>query len=376
MSSWDVPRALDRPVAPLGIVSVERGVHPTETIVLRFQTAREIAESTPDRPEFVVEGIAALGAATEIDGKAKSSGKTTFLCECVNCVLDGKPFLGQPTMRTPVVYLTEQTAPSFREALRRARLLERDDLSVLLWNDAKRVVWPEIVRAAVRECQRIGAKLLIIDTLPQYAGLKGDTENSAGAALQALEPIQEAAATGLAVVVTRHDRKGGGEVGESARGSSAFGGGVDIIFQLSKAEGQGDPSIRILKGMGRYDEIPAQVAIQLHEGVGYAVLGDQAAATTHLMHTAVLRELPTDEASALSIAELIVATGGARNTISTVLQSFVEKGIVVETGRGVRGDAYRYWQRLTAAPIVSVERSLLTQQKELGTDSGADGMVF
>lgn len=376
MSTWDVPRALDRSATPLEIVSVERGVAPTETISLRFQSAREIAESTPDRPEFVVGGIAALYASTEIDGKAKSSGKTTFCCWMVNAVLDGKPFLGQPTMRTPVVYLTEQTASTFRESLRRSHLLERDDLSILCWTDAKIVAWPEIVRAAVRECQRIGARLLIVDTLPQYAGLKGDNENSAGAALQALEPIQEAAATGLAVVVTRHDRKSGGEVGESARGSSAFGGGVDIIFQLSKAEGQGDPSIRIMKGMGRYDEIPAQIAIQLHEDVGYAVLGDQAAATTHLMHSTVLRELPTDEASAVSIAELMTATSGARNTISTVLQSLVSKGIVEEIGRGVRGDAYRYWQSLTVPLIVSVERSLLTQQKESETDSGADEAVF
>lgn len=376
MTSWDVPCPLERPVPPLGIVSVERRGTPTEIVSLRFQSAREIAQSTPEHPEYVIEGFAAIFATTEIDGKAKSSGKTTLLCEAVHCVLDGKPFLNRPTMRTPVVYLTEQTASSFREALRRSRNLDRDDMSVLCWSDAKIVAWPEIVRAAVRECQRIRAKLLIIDTLPQFSGLKGDAENSAGAALQALEPVQDAAAAGLAVILTRHDRKSGGDVGDSARGSSAFGGGVDMIFQLSKAEGQGDPTIRILKGTGRYDEIPAQIAIQLHEGVGYAVLGDQAAATTHLMHTAVLRELPTDEASAMPIADLIAATGGARNTITSVLLSLVDKGIVHQLGRGVRGDAYRYWQRLTEVPILSVESTLLTQQKESGPGSGLDREVF
>ena len=49
-----------------------------------------------------------------------------------------------------------------------------------------------------------------------------------GDALAALRPFQRAAAAGLAVVAVRHERKGGGEVGESGRGASAFVGGVDI----------------------------------------------------------------------------------------------------------------------------------------------------
>jgi len=350
--------------------SAERGGGSTESISLRFQTARQLAEATPDRPDWVVPGITACGAITEIDGKAKSSGKTTMVCWMVNAALNGKPFLGQPTMRTPVVYLTEQTPSTFRESLRRSDLLGHDDLSILPWYDAKIVPWPAIVRGAVRECQRIGAKLLVIDTMPQFAGLKGDAENSAGAALEALEPIQEAAGQGYAVVITRHDRKSGGEVGESARGSSAFGGGVDIIFQLSKAEGQGDPSIRILKGMGRYDEIPAQIAIQLHEGVGYAVLGDQAAATRTLMLTAVLKALPKDEASAMRIEEIMEATGGKKYTLNDVLQGLADKGIVVKCGGGVKGNPTLYWHRLTEVPVHSDERSDLTQQKE--SEQGAD----
>jgi hypothetical protein len=44
------------------------------------------------------------------------------------------------------------------------------------------VDWHRIVREAVEETVRRGAKLLVVDTLPQYAGLQGDAENSAGAA--------------------------------------------------------------------------------------------------------------------------------------------------------------------------------------------------
>ncbi|HEY5484444.1 MAG TPA: hypothetical protein VIK31_11660, partial [Propionibacteriaceae bacterium] len=57
-----------------------------------------------------------------------------------------------------------------------------------------------------------------MDTLPQFAGLRGDAENNSGDALEAIGPLQLLAADGFAILVTRHDRKSGGEVGESARG--------------------------------------------------------------------------------------------------------------------------------------------------------------
>ena len=74
---------------------------------------------------MALHGFIALGAITEIDGKIKSSGKTTLVTHLVAAILDGRPFLGQPTMRTNIVYLTEQTAATYREALGRAGLLAR-----------------------------------------------------------------------------------------------------------------------------------------------------------------------------------------------------------------------------------------------------------
>jgi hypothetical protein len=105
----------------------------------------------------VAEPWLAAGAITELDGKAKASGKTTLATHLVRAVLDGGPFLGRPTSRTPVVYLTEQAPPTFREALRRADLLDRDDLSVLAWHDAASAPWPDVVAAAVARAASVGA---------------------------------------------------------------------------------------------------------------------------------------------------------------------------------------------------------------------------
>ena len=49
-----------------------------------------------------------------------------------------------------------------------------------------------------------------------------------------MKPLQLAAADGLGVVVGRHERKSGGDIGDSARGSSAFGGAVDTIITISR----------------------------------------------------------------------------------------------------------------------------------------------
>lgn len=79
----------------------------------------------------------------------------------------------------------------------------------------------------------------------------------------------------IAVVVVRHDRKSGGDVGDSARGSSAFGGAVDIVMQVQRNEGNSRPTIRVINALSRYDETPDQLVVELTEG-GYVSHGDKA----------------------------------------------------------------------------------------------------
>jgi hypothetical protein len=198
--------------------------------ILPFRTARLIRDATPAKPDWVAEGWAAVGAITEVDGKVKLAGKTTWTTHLCRAALDGRPFMGKPTTKTPVVYLTEQSPATFREALRRAGLLDREDFAVLCRHDTIGVPWPEVVAAARAKCRELGARLLVVDTLPQFAGVRGDAENNAGAALEAVAPLQVAAGDGLAVIVLRHERKSGGEVGDSGRGSSAYSGACDIVL--------------------------------------------------------------------------------------------------------------------------------------------------
>ncbi|MEJ7763155.1 MAG: AAA family ATPase [Thermomicrobiales bacterium] len=306
-------------------------------------TARETAEATPERPEWIALGYVAAGAVTEIDGKIKG-GKTTLVMALIAAVRKGRPFLGQPTMKTSVVYLTEQNEGSYREALRRAGLLTADDVHILYWSRAQGMGWEEVVGMARIKAHEVGAKLVVVDTLAHWAGLKGDAENNAGAALEAVGPLLAAAADGLGVVVLRHERKSGGDVGDSARGSSAFGGAVDIVVQVSRSEGNARPTLRKLTSLSRFDETPDEQMVELTEAGEYVSRGDGAAVAHAEALAAVMMAVPDREGFAAEEKDILEATGIARATARRALEELIRDGKVVRVGDGKRGSPYRFWR--------------------------------
>jgi hypothetical protein len=312
---------------------------------LRFLSAAEIAAQTPEEVEWIAKPWVVKGGITEIDGKIKSAGKTTFVCALVEAVLTGRDFLGEPTMRSPVVYLTEQTLTSYRVALRRANLLERKDLIALQYYDSVGTPWNEVVENTFREMKRLGAKLLIVDTLPQFAGLKGESENSSGAALEAIQPLQALAAQGVGVLIVRHDRKAGGDVGDSARGSSAFGGAVDIILSLRRGEGNSPPTVRVIQGIGRFDDIPDKLVIDYRNGE-YVSLGTEAQVSHSQGTAAILAVLPEEEAHAMSTDEVLkkVEDTVKPTLAKSILKELFAGQLVHRNGKGKPGSAYRYWR--------------------------------
>ena len=343
-------------------------VEASAEIKLRFRTAREIYAETPEKPSWVARPWVAAGAITEVVGKAKAAGKTTWLVHLIRRVLDGEPFLDQPTGRTAVVYLTEEKRGTLREALGRVGLTERDDLHFLLWHETKGLTWPQVVEAGVRRCIDVGATMLVVDTLPQFAGFKGDQENNTGNALDALAPLQGAAAKGIGVVVVRHERKSGGDVGVSGRGSSAFAGAVDIVLSISRPKDGGETRTRVISALARFDETPSHVTVELTDD-GYRVVswgeqsaGERAAAAT----LDAIQGLP-DGHPGLTIKELMAATGIPRATLQAGLDTLVDSALAVKTATGRKGDPYRY-----SRPGDSAETAIPIAAEGIGEDDGSD----
>lgn len=325
----------------MNIVPAER-IIPAQT-ALTWQTAREFASETPAEVPWVVKGLLAQGSITELDGRIKAAGKTTFLLHMARAVLDGLPFLGLETTKSPVVFLTEQADTSFREALERAGLSKRDDFILLPRHKATGTPWGSVVEQARMECKRRGAKVLFVDTLPQWAGLEGDSENQSGAALAVMRPLQDAAASdGLGILTTRHERKSGGEVGESARGSSAFGGAVDIILSLRRPEGAASPNMRVLHGLSRFADTLDTLIIQLEKD-GYQSLGTEAAVAVKQAKEKILDSAPQLESEAIAERELLSRAEVKRSSGQEALRILLGTGEIQRTGDGKKGSPYRYW---------------------------------
>jgi hypothetical protein len=338
---------------------------------LRFRSAAEIARETPDSVPWIADPWVALGSLTELDGKIKAGGKTTWLLALCRKVLDGQPFMGKPTLKTPVVFLTEQPMSSFREALRRADLLEREDFRVLRYHDTIGTPWPQVVEAAKQECLRMGAKLLGVDTFPQFAGIRGDSENSSGATLEALEPIQGVVALGIGVMGVRHDRKAGGDVGDSGRGSSAWGGVADTIISIRRGDGNASPTVRILQSLSRFDGPPDKLVIDLRDGE-YVALGTETKVAEQQAREEILKAAPTSEDHAKSTDELIKEAEVKTTIGKETIKLLHTEGRLVRIGKGVSRNPYKYWVPdvcQSEPPVVATDRH--TDSTDAGQDDGS-----
>jgi hypothetical protein len=316
-----------------------------ERIPLRFLSVDELAARTPRTADFLLEGYLPRGGVVEVVGKVKAAGKTTLVLAWCRAVLNGEAFAGRATKRAGVVYLTEQADASFREALQRAGLDDEvSGLSVLPWHDAIGFKWPEVVAAAVDECKKREAHLLVVDTIAQWAGIRGDSENNAGDALEAVLPLQEAASLHrLCVVVVRHARKGGGEVGDDGRGSSAFAGAVDIVLSLRRPENSTDGTVRVLHALSRFGATPETLALQLTP-TGYRPLGDEASFAFEVAKRAVLDIAPRTEEHAMQSDDLLDAAKVRRTSGQEAIATLVELAQLVKIGKGKKGDPFRYYQ--------------------------------
>jgi hypothetical protein len=323
--------------------------------LVEWLTAEQIARMEDEAITWHAYGMLGGGLITELDGAVKRAGKTTLALAMVRCILEETQFLGQSTVYAPIVYLTEQSGPSFKRNLKRAGLLERNDLHVLLWSKAVGLEWEYVVAQAQAHCAEVGAGILIVDTLGQFTGIRGDGENNSGSAMVAMEPLQAAAAAGLAVLVCRHDRKSGGEVGESGRGSSAFTGAADVVLHLLRLQGgaaAGKDRQRLLEGVSRFEETPEKLLVELgpSEPHTYTALGDADVLRDQVLRHELLANLPTNPDDAIDRKALEEAVPGKDEDRWKVLNELIKEGLVRRIGLGKRGDPYRYYQRVWEDP--------------------------
>jgi hypothetical protein len=193
------------------------------------------------------------------------------------------------------------------------------------------------------ECKRVGAMLLVVDTLPQFAGLTGDSENNSGDALAAMAPLHQAVDSGIGIIVVRHERKSGGDISDSGRGSSAFAGAVDIVLSLRRPEGNAKKTQRALRALSRFSETPAELLIELTE-TGYVSLGEPSEAALRAAKDSILEIAPDSEPEAMSVKKLMESAGVPRATAQRAVKALAEEGAMSKVGEGKKGNPLRYFR--------------------------------
>lgn len=282
----------------------------------KFLTPGDVRRDAP-AVEWVVRPLIARGAITEIVGAPKKAGKSTFLYACCKAVADGGPgIFGQKHPPGPVVYLTEQPLTSLREELDTAGISDEAPLYLLPYTAVFSEGWAETVQMACQKAEEVGAIMLVIDTLPQFLLNGGASENDAEDIIPRLQPLFDAASRGLAVVVVRHERKQGGSVGSSGRGSSAITGAMDIIVQI-RPKGRGS-TLRRLNCLSRFHETPSEIEMDWNPQTGEYKLESMKGESVirrpdeHLKET--LAALPG------TVAQLVEATDQSRSTVLRHIQ--------------------------------------------------------
>lgn len=311
---------------------------------LTFKSVAELLAESGDTPPWLAAPWLVRGGVTDLSGPAKFAGKTTFLMHMLRCVLDGAPFMEEATERAGVVYLTEQ-GNNITEALRKAGLDERNEAFRLLqWRDTRGWKWADMVGAAVDEAKRVGAGVLVVDTVNRFAELTGEKENQAGEVMAAMNPLLRAAQSAdLAVVSIRHANKLG-----QGRGSTAFEHDVDILLHMGRPEGNHAPNRREITGVGRYDRIPDKLMVELTDD-GYKSLGTDRDVEFRRSLRALDAAMPTTAGDARTENELIEAMseeadGVSRSTLRRAVRWKVSKDDLRKTGEGKKGSPYKYYR--------------------------------
>ena len=232
-----------------------------------FLSPAQVYDGAPP-VEWVVPGMIARGAISNLDAKPKT-GKTTLALMLVAAALDpARRFLGTQVEFDTVIYLTEQGHDSFKEQLAAAGI-GRDvvgRVEIVPWGAVHAKGWADVLEMVRRRVEARLAEarvLLVVDTFSKWSRIAD--ENDATAAMAAYRPLvlltQDLR---LATLVIRHARKGEhDDVTDTARGSNAASGEADIILSLSRPVGRPGEgrAIRLLRGVGRLSGIPDELFI-------------------------------------------------------------------------------------------------------------------
>jgi hypothetical protein len=316
------------------------GAHAGE---LPWRWAEELVSAAPTEPDWIFEGYISPGSKTIIAGLAKA-GKTTLIASLIEAIVCEAPsFLGRRVKGGPVLLASEEGTGTLGPKLRglppeRVRVLNRDT-----WPKPS---WSELIHSATLEAGRIGAVLLVIDSMAFWAAFEPERENDAGAAQSIIDALDEACRSGLAVVLVHHQRKQpGANHGTGVRGSGALTGAVDVVVEYERVGEDAPSTQRRLVALSRWPQSPDTLVIDYDRREGtWRVVGeaeDRAGSDLLGIRERLFSAVPAENPGA-SEDDLVALLGMDKRKLGGPLRQLVGEGLIERHGAGKRGDPYTY----------------------------------
>jgi AAA domain len=284
-------------------------------------------------PAWVVENRLPAGGLGILPGKPKAGKSTLARCLALH-VSRGEPWLGFATTRGPVIYLAlEEKRSEVRGHFEALGATSADPIYLLCAGA------PDDALARLRrEAEQRRPVLIIVDPLFRFVRVPAEMGNDYSAMSALLEPLLTLAReSGAHVLVVHHLGKGNREGGDAILGSTAIFAAVDTALLLKRAE-RG----RTLSSIQRYGEDLDEITLDydpvtrdITAGPPPNELEELAARAQILQHLAGVSDPMTEP-------ELEEAIECRTKTQRRALRQLVADGKVLKTGRGGKGDPFKY----------------------------------
>jgi hypothetical protein len=324
---------------------------------MRTKHLRRIRLGRP-RPETHVaplnwlwHGYLRPGTVTLLTSRWKT-GKTTLVAGLLRALGPGTPFLDRPTRPARAWVLAEEDEDLW---------FDRDDAHPI--GDHVEILpnpyparptaaeWADLIDDAADAHTAGELDLLVIDPLAHF--LPGHCESNALALLDALRPLRRLSAAGAAVLLLHHPGKKPAEEGESARGSGALPGFVDVVMELNRyGKLKTDHHRRCLFARSRRPETPERLAYERDATTDEfrTVLDprDRQFAENWVTVEGVLRS----HSGPMTCGDIAAAwpddaAAPCQKSLYLWLHAAHARQLVVRTGRGTKTDPYRFRLRTT-----------------------------
>ena len=138
-------------------------------------------------------------------------------------------------------------------------------------------------------------------------------------------------------MLTHHQRKSGGTDGNETLGSQAIFGSVDNTIFLYR-----DGDCRHMRTQVRIGEDIARTAIRLDAHGWVHLVGAGAPAREQTIEAAVVSALGDARTASMGVDEVRAVVRRRSEDVDRALERLVERGAVRRTGRGHKGDPYRF----------------------------------